>query len=203
MKQALLLARFFSSIFRPSYYPTVGTLILLSFTYLAIFPWFFKIWVLALIHFFTVILPSMGIYAYRRYHHWSLQELRLHRRRYVPYIINIVCYMCLMHIMTVIHMPHFLVAIIGISLIIQMGCLLFNLRWKVSMHSAGSGGIIGALVAYSVLFAFNPIWWLSAAFILSGCVMTSRMLLRQHTLGQVMAGTLIGIVGGIMGVWLM
>ena len=45
------------------------------------------------------------------------------------------------------------------------------------------------LVAYSVLFMFNPVWWLCVTVLISGAVGTARMLLRQHSLAQVVAGT--------------
>ena len=203
MKQTILLARFFSTIFRPSYYPTVGMFILLSFTYLNLFPWVFKLWVLSLVFLFTFCMPALGTFIYRRLHKWSAQELRKRHKRAVPYIINICCYLCLMHVFHATHMPHFLMAIVGISLLIQCVCIVVNLWWKVSMHSAGSGGVIGALVAYAAIFGFNPVWWLSLAILVSGCVMTSRMVLRQHTLAQVLGGTLIGIARGIVGTILM
>lgn len=203
MKQFLLIAKVLSAIFRPSYYPTVGTVILLSFTYLNIFPWAFKLWILALVYIFTFALPTLGVFIYRRLHGWSRFELRKRHKRAVPYIINICCYLCLMHILAVTHMPHFLMAIVGISLLIQCVCIIINIWWKVSMHSAGAGGVIGAIIAYAALFGFNPIWWLSLAIFVAGCVMTSRMVLRQHTLGQVLGGTLIGIICGIVGTILM
>lgn len=68
---------------------------------------------------------------------------------------------------------------------------------EISMHSAGAGGVIGALVAYSVLFMFNPVWWLCVTVLISGAVGTARMLLRQHSLAQVVAGTLVGVVCGL------
>jgi membrane-associated phospholipid phosphatase len=72
--------------------------------------------------------------------------------------------------------------------------------WKVSMHSAGSGAVIGGLVAYSAIFGFNPIWWLCGTILLSGCVMTSRMVLLQHSLTQVLVGTLVGVICGFFGI---
>ena len=203
MKQAILIARAFSVVFRPSYLPMVGVFILLNFTYLLVFPWAFKLWLLALTFIFTYSLPALGIYIYRRIHGWSVFELRKRHKRTIPYIINICSYLCLMHIFHITHMPHFLMAIIGISLLIQCVCVLVNIWWKVSMHSAGSGGVIGALVAYAGIFGFNPIWWLSLAILVSGSVMTSRMILRQHSLAQVLVGTLIGISCGIVGTLLM
>lgn len=203
MKQILFIARIFSTVFRPSYYPTVGTFILLCFTYLSLFPWVFKLWILALVYTFTFCLPAIGFYIYRRLNGWSTYELRKRHKRAVPYIVSICCYLCLMHIFHITHIPHFLMAIVGISLLIQCTCVTINLWWKVSTHSAGAGGVIGAIIAYAAIFGFNPIWWLSLAILVSGCVMTSRMILRQHTLWQVLGGTLIGIVCGIVGTILM
>ena len=203
MKQILLIAHILSTVLRPSYYPTIGTIILLSFTYLNLFPWAFKLWILALVYIFTVCIPALGIFIYRRSRGWRRFELRIRNKRAVPYIINICCYLCLMHILNATHMPHFLMAIVGISLLIQCACVVVNLWWKVSMHSAGAGGVIGAIVAYASIFGFNPIWWLSLAIFVAGCVMTSRMVLRQHTLAQVLGGTLIGIICGIVGTILM
>ena len=65
---------------------------------------------------------------------------------------------------------------------------------------ASKCGIIGALVAFSFLFNFNPIWWLSLCIIIAGLVGSSRMLLRQHTLWQVLAGTFLGILLGFVGI---
>lgn len=203
VRSILLIARLLSVIFRPTYYPTVGTLILLSLTYLSLFPWVFKLWVLGLVYAFTVCLPALAVYLYRRTHGWNALELRLRHRRAMPYIIYICSYLCLMHILSATHMPHFLMAIVGISLLIQCTCIVVNIWWKVSMHSAGSGGVVGAIIAYAAIWGFNPVWWLSLAILVSGCVMTSRMLLRQHTLSQVLCGTLIGIACGIVGTVLM
>lgn len=203
MKQFLLIAKGFSAVFRPSFYPTVGTFILLNFTYLSLFPLSFKLLLFALVFLFTFCFPALGIFIYRRLNGWSRFELRKRHKRAIPYIINICFYLCLMHLLAVTHMPHFLMAIVGISLLIQCACVVVNLWWKVSMHSAGAGGVIGAIIAYAAIFGFNPIWWLCLAIFVSGCVMTSRMILRQHTLGQVLGGTLIGIICGIVGTILM
>lgn len=203
MNSLLFIARFLSAVFRPTYYPTVGTIVMLCFTYLRLFPWPFKLWLLTLVCLFTYCLPALGTYIYRRIHGWSTLQLREHRKRAVPYIIYICCYLCLMHILASTHMPHFLTAIIGISLIIQSVCIVVNIWWKVSIHSAGTGGVIGALTGYAAIFGFNPVGWLSLAILVSGCVMSSRMLLRQHTLVQVLGGTLIGIACGIAGTLLM
>ena len=98
------------------------------------------------------------------------------------------------------HLPRYMCGIIVAALLIQASCATINIWWKISTHSAGAGGIIGALLAYSTLFDFNPINWLCILILISGVVGSSRMLLRQHTLGQVIGGTLLGTVLGFIGI---
>lgn len=200
MKTVIVIARVLSALFRPTYYPLVGFFILFTFTYMSIFPWMFKLWVLAMVYLFTVLLPAVGTHAYRHLRGWNTHELRHRKKRMVPYAIHLCSYLCCMFIMRSIHLPRFMLAILAVSLMIQCSCLLVNLRWKVSMHSAGAGGVTGALIAYAQLFGFNPVWWLCGAILLCGLVMTSRTVLRQHTLGQVLAGALLGVLWGYSGV---
>jgi membrane-associated phospholipid phosphatase len=75
-----------------------------------------------------------------------------------------------------------------------MACALINVWWKISTHTAAIGGVAGALIAFSLIFGFNPIWWLCLVIILAGMVGTSRMILRQHSLSQVITGFGIGLV---------
>ena len=199
MRKHIVIARVFSSIFRPMYYPTVGTIILLTFTYMSMFPWLFRLVVLGIVYIFTVFLPVLITYLYRKLLGWRLEELRERHKRFVPYVIHFLSYLCCMYLLDSLHMPRFVTAILFVSLLVQTCCIIINMFWKVSMHSAGSGAVIGGLVAYSAIFGFNPIWWLCGTILLSGCVMTSRMVLLQHSLAQVLVGTLVGILCGFFG----
>ena len=57
---------------------------------------------------------------------------------------------------------------------------------------AGMGAVVGGMVAFGTLFGYNPLGWLSFIIVLSGIVGTSRMILRFHTLGEVLASFFIG-----------
>lgn len=200
MRFIIVLARILSTVFRPTYYPTVGFFILMMGTYLALLPWSFKLAILGMVYVFTVALPAGAIYIYRRIRKWNQHELRHQQKRWVPYIIYLICYIACMQTMMALRLPRFMINIIAVSALIQCSCILINIKWKISMHSAGSGGVIGALVAYSTIFSFNPVWWLCLAILVSGLVMTSRMLLRQHSLWQVLSGTAVGILCGYYGI---
>ncbi len=196
----LTLARIISLVFRPSYYPTVAFAVLLTVTYLSLLPWSFKLWLLAVVYLFTVLIPWVGVMLYRRAHGWSTAELSRRHRRFVPYLLHIVSYLCCFSIIENVHMPAFAGALIVASLMLQCGCTIINIWWKISMHSAAAGAAVGALVAYSLLLNYNPVWWLCLLLLLSGCVMSSRMVLLQHTLAQVLCGFGFGILCGFVGI---
>lgn len=198
----LLSARAFSSIFRPEFFPLLGFIVLFCATYMALLPWQFKVLILLLVGLGTVALPRITIRMWRHLNHLELHLLRHRQNRFFPYLVYILYYAFTLHLLHRFHLPAFMSGIIVGSLLIQTVCALINLKWKISMHCAGAGGAIGALLAYSFLFSFNPLWWLCLCVLVSGLVGTSRMLLRQHTLGQIVVGNLVGIVFGFLGIML-
>ena len=94
--------------------------------------------------------------------------------------------------------PRVISIIVVVALAIQMICAFINVWWKISTHTAAIGGVAGALVSYSVAFNFNPLWWLCLVLMMAGAVGSARMILRQHTLSQVVAGFLIGTACAIL-----
>lgn len=191
-RRIMVAAKLLSSVFAPFYLPLAGLLALFVFSYFSLFPFFIKLRIMLIAWCFTVLLPRMLIRLYRKSQGWSHIELGARERRMVPYIISIVCYFACYYYMFKLHIPHFIGGIVLTALIIQMVCSLINPWWKISTHTAAIGGFIGALMAFSLIFAFNPVWWLCLLFLLAGLVGTSRMLLRQHTLAQVTGGFAIG-----------
>lgn len=201
MNKALLWgARALSSIFRPQYFPLVGFLALFLFTYLSLLPLSFKALIMIIVLMGTLLLPRLTIRIWRQTNGLKLHHLRLREHRSFPYLVFLLFYAFTLHFLARFHLPFYMGGILVSSLMIQAACLLINIWWKVSVHSAGAGGIIGALVAFSLLFNFNPVWWLSLCIIIAGLVGSSRMLLRQHTLWQVLAGTFLGILLGFVGI---
>ncbi len=195
-KDIILTARVMSIVFTPFYLPLVGLIVLFTFSYMAMMPWRYKLLVLALVYVFTILLPTVLIHVYRRYQGWTLIELGAKERRMVPYILSILCYFSCYYLMNVLHFPHFMSRILMAALLIQVICALINVWWKISTHTAAIGGVAGALMAFAIIFDFNPVWWLCVVFLIAGLLGTSRIILRQHSLLQVCAGFVVGAVSG-------
>lgn len=195
MRQYILpLARTLSIIFTPFYLPLVGMIALFTLTYLNMLPASYKLVVVALTYAFTILLPSMLIHAYRKYHGWSPFHLNNREKRMVPYIISILTYLAYYNIMRWMHMPHFMSAIIVAALFVQVFCALFNVRMKISTHTAAIGGVTGSVMAFSFILSFNALWWLIILIIIAGMVGTARMMLRVHTLSEIVLGFITGLI---------
>lgn len=193
-KQIILAARIISMLFTPFYLPILGLVVLFTFSYLSMFPWDYKLRVLLLTYLFTILLPTVLIHLYRRYQGWTLIELGHRERRMVPYAISILCYFTCIYIMERLHMPHFMSSIVVAALAVQMVCALINVWWKISIHTAAIGGVGGALFAFSAYLGFNPVWWLCVVILAAGITGSCRMILRQHSLSQVVVGFWLGFL---------
>lgn len=193
-KNIILAARIMSMIFTPFYLPLVGLVALFLFSYMSLLPLAYKLPMLLMVYISTILMPSLLIHLYRKFQGWTSKELGRKERRIVPYLISILCYFGCFFLMEYRNTPRVISIILVAALVIQMVCALINVWWKISTHTAGIGGLAGGLVVYSIAFSFNPIWWLAFVILLAGMVGTARMILRQHTLAQVVTGFLVGVV---------
>lgn len=189
----MVIARIVSMVFTPFYLPLLGMIALFLFSYLGMLPIAYKITSLLLIYLFTVLLPTYIIHFYRKYQGWTHSQLGMRERRIIPYVISILCYFACFHLMGILNMPHFMGSILVAALTVQVICAFVNVWWKISTHTSAIGGVTGGLLAFAIIFNFNPVWWLCLLLVLAGMVGTSRMILRQHTLAQVLTGYLTGL----------
>lgn len=198
VKRMILAARIISMIFTPFYLPLVSLVALFIFSYMSRLPLFYQLKVVTLVYLFTVFLPSILIHLYRRYQGWTTFQMGRKERRMVPYIIAIMCYFTCYYLMTVMRIPQFMANIVVTALAIQVVCAIINIWWKICIHMAGIGGMAGALLAISLVFQFNPLWWLSVIILVAGLIGTARMILRQHSLRQIVGGFVVGAVCGFL-----
>lgn len=201
-KLIILMAQAVSLIFSPFYMPTLAFLMLLIFSYLNLMPWSFRLLLLLMVYTLTVILPRLCIFLYRKVNGWTRHQMGKRERRFVPYIISILSYGLLLYLMDMQKMPRFTMGVIVCALSIQVVCALVNIGMKVSTHAAASGGTIGLLMAFSLMFHFDPTFWLCCCTLLNGLVCSARLILRQHTLADLWAGTVIGVLCGFFSITL-
>ncbi len=193
-------SRIISAIFTPFMAPIVAFLILFFFSYLRILPLGYKLRVLLMVYCFTVLLPMIGIYLLHKVNGWTLHELSYREKRFIPYGLTILSYIGCLLTMYRIHLPRYMGGIIIASLLCMVICTIINIKWKISTHMASCGMIIGGSLSFSLIFQFNPTWWLCLFILLAGMLGSARIILRQHTLNEVTGGFFVGLFCGIIGI---
>lgn len=186
-------ARVVSAVFTPFSIPFLAFLVLLFCTYLRMMPLTYKLLVLGVVYCFTIFLPTLTIFLFRKLNGFSLREMVERRKRYVPFLLTITSYAFGLAMMYRMRLPWYMINIIWASLVIMVICVVVNLRWKLSEHMAGAGAVIGGVVVFSSLFNYNPVWWLCFFILVSGLLGSARIILRHHTLGEVLGGFLVGL----------
>ena len=193
-KTMLRVARITSIVFTPFSIPFLAFLVLFLFSYLRIMPILYKGSVLGIVYCFTILTPTITIFLFRKINGFARQELSERKKRYVPILLTIISYVFCLLMMRKLNIPWYMTGIIFVSLVISIICILVNLKWKLSEHMAGMGGIIGGLVSFSALFSYNPVVWLCLFILIAGILGSARIVLGHHTLGEVLSGFVVGLV---------
>ena len=193
-KTMLRVARITSIVFTPFSIPFLAFLVLFLFSYLRIMPILYKGIVLGIVYCFTILTPTITIFLFRKINGFARQELSERKKRYVPILLTIISYVFCLLMMRKLNIPWYMTGIIFVSLVISIICILVYLKWKLSEHMAGMGGIIGGLVSFSALFSYNPVVWLCLFILIAGILGSARIVLGHHTLGEVLSGFVVGLV---------
>lgn len=197
-KTLIRVARMVSAVFTPFSIPFLAFLILFLFSYLSIMPIQYKLIVLGIVYCFTIMIPVLAIFIFKKINGFSAQELGERKKRYVPFFLTITSYVFCLLMMNRLNIPWYMSGIILAALIMMVICIVVNLKWKLSEHMAGAGAVIGGLVAFSALFGYNPVWWLCFFILVAGVLGTARIILGHHTLGEVMGGFAVGFICSLM-----
>ena len=191
-------ARVISAIFTPFSIPFLAFLILFLFSYLRIMPIQYKLIVLGVVYCFTILMPTLTIFLFRKINGFSPEDLGERKRRFMPFLLTITSYVFCLVMMHRLNIPWYMTGIILAALIMMVICIVVNLKWKLSEHMAGVGAIVGGLVSFSALFGYNPVWWLCLFILIEGLLGTARIIFQHQTLGEVLVGFAVGLICSLL-----
>ena len=193
-------AQVISNLFSPLMIPVIAFILLFSFTFLRIMPVAYQLSIISIVTCLTFLLPWLGIVVYKKLQNRGPHILNERKKRFIPYLMTIISYAVCLVTMYRIHLPNYMSSIIIVVLLCFTLCALINLKWKISIHTAGSGVLIGGILAYSWVFIINPLPWLSILILLSGIIASARIVIRQHSLSEIGFGFMVGFFCGLAGI---
>ncbi len=192
MKQFLKVISF---VFQPLLMPTFGIAMLL-FTNLVLF--YTDIWkwfALGGTFLFTAILPATPILMMMR--KGQIKDLYISKReqRTFPYLFSLLAYIFWTVFMwRVLQVPFFIVAM-GVGSVLSIIIItLVNMKWKISAHLSGIGGLTGGVFAFCYVMADNQVWLMILMLVISALTALSRIELKAHTPAQTLAGFTVGFL---------
>ncbi len=187
-------AKLISSIFHPLVMPILGLLIIFntdSYINYAI-DIENKIVTLLLIFIYTLVVPSLIALLLLFSKHIDSLEMRTQKERIIPYLFTITCYIITLYQLKKAPIsPIIYNFMIGATLSVMLAFII-NIRWKISAHMIGIGGLTGALFCISLLLEVYVTPYLVAALLVAGLIGSSRLILNAHTPKQVYAGFVVG-----------
>ena len=182
-----------STVFQPLLMPTYGVMLLFMYTYFGV-AYSNRFWhIVTPIMLFSFVFPGFLFYLLLRIGLISDLSLKVRKERFYPYFITLLSYSAMVIFYYKAQMPTWFITMMAGSIAIMIIAILITLVWKISAHMFGVGGLVGGVmsVCYYVEHS-NPYWLFIGLFILAGSVGTSRLILKRHTLAQVIAGFLLG-----------
>lgn len=185
-----------SNVFHPLLTLTYSALVISLYSPFMHYPFQLKAFFVGEVCFYTLVLPALIITLLHVFHvigHWALRDVR---DRTIPFLTNFICYLTnflvLQHqdfIPEWVQMPY-----LG-SVILTFVAWVISFWWKISAHaSANAAGASFFVLLYYYIPDMVPLWLVLGAIVVVGMICSTRVYLGRHTLAQVGAGTLLGIL---------
>ncbi|HQQ93780.1 MAG TPA: hypothetical protein PLQ93_04435 [Bacteroidia bacterium] len=140
----------------------------------------------------TFLLPVLNIYLLYKLDRLPSFMLSNRKDRTYPYMLSALFYFGLVYLLYDVNVWNILKAFIaGAGLAILLSALI-NLRYKISAHMVGLGGMLGFMISVSYLLKtdITPLYIL--VVLVAGLTGSARMILEEHDPLQLLSGFLLG-----------
>ena len=152
----------------------------------------------ALVFVTTLIIPVFVSFLLLKNGWINSLHLETARERRFPYLITGTCYFFTFYFLKQQHISALIYLLFLGATLALLITLLINMRWKISAHMVGIGGVIGALMGISLRLGLDYRMLLLTLIFLSGVIGTARMLMKAHTPAQIYSGFFVGVFSQLM-----
>lgn len=186
-------AHVLSLVLHPVWMPTLAVILAfsidphLTFTFTTKGKWV----IIGMVFVMTALFPMMSMFMLWR--SGAVSELSMPKRkeRFVPFLLTLIYFgMAYYLLRRTPNSPAMLALFSGIILALAAD-LLITLRWKISLHTTGIGGLLGMVLGLVLVHGVHASS-LPVLLIVAGALGTARLLVTDHTPAQVYAGGALG-----------
>ena len=142
----------------------------------------------------TIVLPLITAFVMQRFGLINSLFMKTAEERKWPFLFSILWFYLGFEILTKLPLPKSLYLLMIGALVILFIAHTITLRWKISIHMLGIGGLIGALIGLSQRFQYDHFIMISIVVLLAGFIGYARLKTNSHNFQQVYAGFIIGLI---------
>lgn len=200
-KPCSLIVRFFakvvSYVFHPLFIPLYVTLFLMY-----IHPSCFvgydsrnNLWLLLRVGYNTIFFPAFTVFLLSRLNFIDSILLKTQKDRIIPYIASGIFYFWIYWVMRNSEsVPKMLTLFLFGVFLATSAALIVNIYMKISMHAIGAGGMLGVFYLIMKNNTMLMTWPLAMAILIAGLVCTSRLIIGNHSIKEIISGILVGLL---------
>lgn len=157
-------------------------------------PFSIQVIVLTILTVFTILLPLVTTILLQKFGIVKSIYMKTCEDRKWPFLLSVFWYYLGFELLTTIALPISLyLLMIGATSVILIAYFI-TLRWKISVHMLGIGGVIGAMIGLSHRFKFDHFYLIIALFIVAGLIGYARLKTNSHNYRQVYSGFILGLI---------
>jgi hypothetical protein len=142
---------------------------------------------------FTFVLPVLNIYLMYKLKRVNTLLLSDRNDRTFPYIMTAIFYFGLFYLfydLRIWESIKLFVLCAGTGILLTA---IINLKYKISAHMVGIGGIVGMMISLSLLLRYDLFLFILSAVLVAGVIGWARIVLDEHKPSQVYTGFFLGL----------
>ena len=150
----------------------------------------------------ATLLPAFSIFLLWRLNFIQSIFLRTQKERIIPYAIAIIFYFWVWYVFknlndSPVAIKQFLLG----AFLAVCGAWMANIWTKISMHGTAVGGMLAFMLLHSWTDPSIDRVFISIAIVIAGLVSTARLMVSDHTTGEVYGGLLVGALAQLVALY--
>lgn len=186
--------RIVSAILHPLLLPVFGMLLLFQVGTFRMYPLEYQLYITGMIFLNMTLLPAAGVLLLKKTGQISDLDVSVRSERVFPYIISLITSISAIVLLIRYQMPWMVVKLFIGSTFAAVLAFIITFKWKISAHVIAFGCLVASSLIICINQGINPTTFFVILFLLAGLQATSRVYLKAHTLGQVVAGFSLGFI---------
>ncbi|HRC94604.1 MAG: hypothetical protein KBI11_07025 [Bacteroidales bacterium] len=165
----------------------------LSASYISFLPDSYKRLLFIALFLNTIIIPIFILMLLKRLGTVKSIELFHHRERVFPIVMVIIPYVFTLLLLIRLQVPEIFIKIVQGGILAMIIAATVSYWWKISLHMVGIGGVTGFIIAGLILHYFTSLNLLVVVVVLSGLLVSARLVRGDHCPSQVYTGYFTGL----------